>query len=55
MGTILFDKGDLYQLIKNAGGFKQQGSLWDSPYNLQQMAEMQNDMLVHRSQLGATT
>ncbi|MCP4539772.1 MAG: hypothetical protein GY832_21755, partial [Chloroflexi bacterium] len=52
-GTILFAKGDLYQLIKNAGGFKQQSTLWDSPYNLQRMAEMQNDVLTHRTQLGA--
>ncbi|MCP4547104.1 MAG: hypothetical protein GY835_11615 [bacterium] len=54
-GTILFAKGDLFQLIHNAGGFKQQGPLWDSPYNLQQMAEMQNDVLVHRNKLGAIT
>ncbi len=54
-GTIVFAKGDLYQLIKNAGGFKQRSALWDSPYNLQRMAEMQNDMLVHHTQLGATT
>ncbi len=33
-GAILFIKGDLYQLIKNAGGFEQQGQLWDSPHNL---------------------
>ncbi len=52
-GTILFAKGDLFQLIWNVGGFEQQGPLWDSPYNLQQMAEMQNDMLVHRNKLGA--
>ncbi len=54
-GTILFAKGDLFQLIKNAGGFEQQVALWDSPYNLQRMAEMQNEVLVCRSQLGATT
>ncbi len=53
-GTILFAKGDPYQLIKNAGGFEQQAPLWDSPYNLQRMAEMQNDMLMRRTQLGAT-
>ncbi len=54
-GTILFAKGDLFQLIQNAGGFEQQGPLWDSPYNLQRMAEMQNDVLVHRNKLGAIT
>ncbi len=52
-GTILFAKGDLYQLIKNVGGFEQQSTLWDSPYNLQRMAEMQNDMLMRHTQLGA--
>ncbi len=54
-GTILFAKGDLFQLIQNAGGFEQQGILWDSPHNLQWMSKVQNDVLVHRSQLGATT
>ncbi len=54
-GTILFAKGDLYQVIKNAGGFEQQALLWDSPHNLRQMAGMQNEVLVHRMQLGATT
>ncbi len=34
-GTILFRKGDLLQLIKNARGFEQNAALWDSPYNLQ--------------------
>ncbi|MCP4541974.1 MAG: hypothetical protein GY832_33005, partial [Chloroflexi bacterium] len=43
----------MYQLIKNAGSFKQQSTLWDSLYNLQQMAEMQNDVLTRRTQLGA--
>ncbi len=33
-GAILFSKGDLYQLIKNAGGFEQQALLWDSAHNL---------------------
>ncbi len=54
MGSILFSKGDLFQLIKNVGGFEQQGILWDSPYNLQRMAQMQNEVLVRRTQLGAT-
>ncbi len=35
MGTILFGKGDLFQLIKNARGFEQNSALWDSPFNLQ--------------------
>ncbi len=52
-GSILFSKGDLFQLIKTAGGFEQQSLLWDSPYNLQRMAEMQNEVLVRRTQLGA--
>ncbi len=50
-----FTKGDLFQLIWNGGGFEQQGPLLDSPYNLQWMAEMQNDVLVHRNKLGAIT
>ncbi len=54
-GTILFAKGDLIQLIKNAGGFEQQAPLWDSPHNLRRMAEMQVEVLAHRMQLGATT
>ncbi len=44
-GEILFAKGDLIQLIHNAGDFEQQGYLWDSAHNLCRMAEMQNDML----------
>ncbi|MCP4548066.1 MAG: hypothetical protein GY835_16505 [bacterium] len=55
MGTILFSKGDLFQLIKNAGGFEQNVNLWDSPYNLQRMAEMQDEMLARHDQLGAIT
>ncbi|MCP4545791.1 MAG: hypothetical protein GY835_04910, partial [bacterium] len=31
MGTVMFCKGDLFQLIKNAGGFEQNLALWDSP------------------------
>ncbi len=54
-GNILFMKGDILQLIKNAGGFEQQAALWDSPHNLQRMMEMQNEVLTHRRQLGATT
>ncbi len=45
MGMILFAKGDLIQLIRNAGDFNQQGCLWDSTHNLRQMSEMQNDVL----------
>ncbi len=33
-GTILFAKGDLIQLIQNAGNFDLQGCLWDSLHNL---------------------
>ncbi len=46
MGMILFAKGDLIQLIHNAGEFEQQGCLWDSMYNLRRMSKMQNDFLV---------
>ncbi len=49
--TILFAKGDLIQLIRNAGGFKQQGFLWDSAHNLRQMSEMQNEVIQHRNKL----
>ncbi|MCP4544725.1 MAG: hypothetical protein GY832_47100, partial [Chloroflexi bacterium] len=52
-GSILFTKGDLFQLIKTAGGFEQNLILWDLPHNLQQMAQMQNDVLVRHTQLGA--
>ncbi len=51
MGMILFAKGDLIQLIRNAGDFDQQGCLWDSMHNLHWMSEMQNDVLQHRNQL----
>ncbi len=34
MGTILFAKGDLIQLIRNVGDFDLQGCLWDSLHNL---------------------
>ncbi len=34
-GSILFTKGDLFQLIKTVGGFEQNSILWDSPHNLQ--------------------
>ncbi|MCP4547130.1 MAG: hypothetical protein GY835_11745, partial [bacterium] len=34
MGATVFCKGDLFQLIKNAGGFEQNTALWDSPFNL---------------------
>ncbi len=34
MGTILFAKGDLIQLIRNVGDFDLQGCLWDSRHNL---------------------
>ncbi len=55
MGTVLFGKGDLFQLVKNAGGFKQRSALWDSPFDLQRMADMQEEVLAHRNQLGATS
>ncbi len=42
---ILFTKGDLIQLIRNMADFNLQGCLWDSPHNLQRMAQMQDDML----------
>ncbi|MCP4545849.1 MAG: hypothetical protein GY835_05205, partial [bacterium] len=51
----IFCKGDLFQLIKNAGGFEQNSALWDSPFNLQRMVEMQDNVLAHRNQLGAIT
>ncbi len=52
-GSILFSRGDLFQLIKTVGGFEQHSILWDSPHNLQRMAEMQNEVLARRTQLGA--
>ncbi len=51
MGMILFTKGDLIQLIHNAGDFDLQGCLWDSPHNLRRMAEMQDDVLACRNAL----
>ncbi len=51
MGTILFTKGDLIQLIHNAGEFEQQGCLWDSVHNLHRMSKMQNDVLNRRNVL----
>ncbi len=51
MGTILFAKGDLIQLIRNVGDFNQQGCLWDSAHNLRQMSEMQNEVLQHHNKL----
>ncbi len=50
-GMIMFAKGDLIQLIRNAGDFDQQGCLWDSPHNLCRMSEMQNEVLQHRNKL----
>ncbi len=55
MGMILFAKGDLIQLIHNAGDFEQQGYLWDSAHNLHRMAEMQNDVLNCRNVLHTFT
>ncbi|MCP4548021.1 MAG: hypothetical protein GY835_16270, partial [bacterium] len=54
-GTIIYCKGDLFQLIKNAGGFVQNENLWDSPRNLRRMFGMQNETLARHEQLGAIT
>ncbi len=55
MGTILFAKGDLIQLIRNVGDFDLQGCLWDSLHNLRRLAEMRNDVLACRSALSTFT
>ncbi len=42
---IIFAKGDLMALIQKEGDFDRRGPLWDSPHNLQKMAEMQDAVL----------